>query len=87
MNISGEKHTKWLAIQSLYFADDVRKIDRSGENGKYITMALAICAFHTWTPETQDVCNGMLEVLLNSPTCGIVFNNFGKQFVKACQRR
>ena len=63
-------------------AEELKQIDRSGENGKYITMALAICAFHTWTPETQDVCNGMLEALLNSPTCGITFNNFGKQFIK-----
>ena len=62
--------------------EELKSIDRSGENGKYLTMALAICAYHTWTPEKPDICNGMLELLLNSPTCGMAFNNFGKQFVK-----
>ena len=62
--------------------EELKQIYRTGDNGKYITMALAICAFRIWTPETQDVCNGMLEAILNSPTCGMTFNNFGKQFVK-----
>lgn len=62
--------------------EELKSIDRSGENGKYLTMALLFCAFKTWTPEDNNTCNGMLEVLMNSPTCGMTFNNFGKQFLK-----
>lgn len=62
--------------------EELKQIDRSGENGKYLTMALVFSAFRAWTPETQDTCNDMLAYLMNSPTCGMVFNNFGKQFVK-----
>ena len=62
--------------------DALRAIDRSGEDGKYLTMALIISAFRTWTPQSPDVCCSMLEILMNSPTCGMVFNNFGKQFVR-----
>ncbi len=62
--------------------DDLKQIDRTGADGRYITMALIFCAFRTWRPEDQNTCNAMLEYLMNSPTCGMVFNNFGKQFVK-----
>lgn len=62
--------------------EELKQIDRSGENGKFLTMALVFCAFRTWTPDTQGVCNDMLANLMNSPTCGMVFNNFGQQFVK-----
>lgn len=63
-------------------ADELKAIDRSGENGKYAAMALVFAVIKNWTPEKKDACNSMLEVLLNSPTCGIVFNNFGKEFVR-----
>ncbi|MBQ4463755.1 MAG: hypothetical protein II915_04990 [Eubacterium sp.] len=62
--------------------DELQSIDRSGENGKYVTMALLFAVVRNWTPEKKDVCNSMLEILLNSPTCGITFNNFGREFVR-----
>ena len=62
--------------------EDIASADRSGANGKFVTMALAIASFACWTPETQENCCAMLANLLNSPTCGMTFNNFGKQFIK-----
>ena len=41
--------------------DELQSIDRSGENGKYVTMALLFAVVRNWTPEKKDVCNSMLE--------------------------
>ena len=34
--------------------EELKSIDRSGENGKYLTMALIFCAYRTWTPEDNN---------------------------------
>lgn len=61
---------------------EMKAIDRSGENGKFVTFALLICAFKTWKPDDEATCEVMMKELLNSPTVKDCYNNFAKQFVK-----
>ena len=61
---------------------EMQAIDRTGENGKFVTFALLICAFKTWKPDDEATCEAMMKELLNSPTVKDCYNNFVKQFVK-----
>ena len=62
--------------------EELKAIDRSGENGKFLTFALLICAFKTWRKDDQNTCEAMMRELLNSPTVKDCYNNFSKEFVK-----
>ena len=62
--------------------DELKAIDRSGENGKFVTFALLICAFKTWKKDDENTCEAMMRELLNSPTVKDNYSNFTKQFVK-----
>ena len=61
---------------------ELQAVDRTGDNGKFVTFALLICAFKTWEPEDETVCETMMKQLLNSPTVKDNYSNFSKQFVK-----
>ena len=43
-------------------ADEVKQIDRSGDNGKYVTMALLFAAVRNWTPENGYTPSSPLAV-------------------------
>ena len=62
--------------------EELEALDRSGDNGKFVTFALLICAFKTWKPNDENTCEAMMRLLLNSPTVKDCYNNFAKQFVK-----
>ena len=62
--------------------EELKAIDRSGENGKFVTFALLICAFKTWKKDDENTCETMMRELLNSPTVKDNYSNFAKQFVK-----
>ncbi|MBO7697991.1 MAG: hypothetical protein J6S38_03020 [Erysipelotrichaceae bacterium] len=61
---------------------ELKAIDRSGENGRFLTLALLICAYKTWRPDDQNTCEAMMRELFNSPTVKDCYNNFTKEFVK-----
>lgn len=63
-------------------AEDVALIDRTGENGKFITIALLICAYKAWTPEDPDTCAEMMRLLMDSPVASNTYTAYTKQFVK-----
>ena len=62
--------------------DELKSIDRTGEDGKFITMALLICSFKTWNPDDETVCEEMMKELLNSPTVDNNYTAYTKSFVK-----
>ena len=62
--------------------EELRAIDRTGENGKFLTFALLICAFKTWRKDDQNTCEAMMRELLNSPTVKDCYSNFTREFVK-----
>ena len=66
-------------------AAQLKTIDRSGEEGKYLVLALLPACFKMWTPQNPEVCYDMMKVLMNSPTLASTppFNNFTKDFVRA----
>lgn len=61
---------------------ELKAIDRTGENGKFLTFALLVCAYKAWKKEDQNTCEAMMRELLNSPTVKDCYNNFSKEFVK-----
>lgn len=63
-------------------AEELSMIDRTGDNGKFITMALLICAYKAWTPEDPDTCAEMMRLLMDSPTASNTYTAYTKQFVK-----
>ena len=66
-------------------ANELRQVNRTGAEGKYLVLPLMIAAFRTWTPQNPETCYDMMKVLMNSPTAGSMapFNNFTKDFVRA----
>ncbi|MBR5341436.1 MAG: hypothetical protein IK151_05875 [Erysipelotrichaceae bacterium] len=61
---------------------EFRSIDRKGDNGRFVTMALLICAYKNWTLDNEDLCAEMMKELMNSPTAGNSYSNFTRSFVK-----
>ena len=62
--------------------EELQAIDRTGADGKFITMAMLICAFKTWTPDNPDTCDLMMRELMNSPTVENCYNEYSRSFVK-----
>ena len=62
--------------------EELKAIDRTGENGRFLTFALLICAFKTWKPDDENTCEAMMKQLLDSPAVKDCYSNFTKQFVK-----
>lgn len=62
--------------------EELKAIDRTGENGRFLTFALLICAFKTWRPDDENTCETMMKELLDSPAVKDSYTNFTKQFVK-----
>lgn len=62
--------------------EELQEIDRTGEDGKFVTMALLICAFKTWTPDDTETCEAMMKELLNSPTVENNYTDYTRSFVK-----
>ena len=62
--------------------DELRLINRTGNNGKFITVALLIAALKAWKTNDEETCAEMMKELLNSPTVPNNYNNFTKSFVK-----
>lgn len=63
-------------------AAELKAIDRTGDNGRFVTAALLIAAYKTWTPQNEDTCAEMMKALMNSPVSPDTFTNHTKQFVK-----
>jgi len=61
---------------------DIHSIDRSGEDGKYITAAMLVGSLSLWNPSNPDNCNIALKSLLNSPTVEKGYTNNTESFVK-----
>ena len=66
-------------------ANELRQIDRSGDNGKFLVLALLAASYAAYTPQDPEICFDMMKVLMNSPTLSSAppFNNFTKDFVRA----
>lgn len=63
-------------------SEDLKAINREGDNGKFVVVALLIAALKTWKKDDEETCSKMMKELLNSPTVLNNYNNFSKQFVK-----
>ena len=62
--------------------EDLKLIDRSGDNGKFVVVALLLASLKTWKKEDEETCSEMMKELLNSPTVPNNYSNFTKSFVK-----
>ena len=62
--------------------EDLKLIDRSGDNGKFVVVALLLTSLKTWKKEDEETCSEMMKELLNSPTVPNNYSNFTKSFVK-----
>ncbi|MBQ3418795.1 MAG: hypothetical protein IJO27_03840 [Bacilli bacterium] len=62
--------------------EDLKLIDRSGDNGKFVVVALLLASLKTWKKEDEETCSEMMKELLNSPTIPNNYSNFTKSFVK-----
>lgn len=62
--------------------EDLKLIDRSGDNGKFVVVALLLASLKTWKKEDEETCCEMMKELLNSPTVPNNYSNFTKSFVK-----
>lgn len=62
--------------------EDLKLIDRSGDNGKFVVVALLLASLKTWKKEDEETCSEMMKELLNSPTVPNSYSNFTKSFVK-----
>lgn len=63
-------------------AEELSSVDRSGDNGRFLTMALLIAAYKAWTPENETACEEMMKALMNSPSMPDTYTNYTKSFVK-----
>ena len=61
-------------------ANDLKKYDRASD--KYMTVALLLSAYKTWTPDNEKDCEEMMKLLMNSPTVENSYSAHTKQFVK-----
>ena len=62
--------------------EDLKLIDRNGDNGKFVVVALLLASLKTWKKEDEETCSEMMKELLNSPTVPNNYSNFTKSFVK-----
>lgn len=62
--------------------EDLKLIDRSDDNGKFVVVALLLASLKTWKKEDEETCSEMMKELLNSPTVPNNYSNFTKSFVK-----
>lgn len=62
--------------------EDLKLIDRSGDNGKFVVVAQLLASLKTWKKEDEETCSEMMKELLNSPTVPNNYSNFTKSFVK-----
>ena len=62
--------------------EDLKLIDISGDNGKFVVVALLLASLKTWKKEDEETCSEMMKELLNSPTVPNNYSNFTKSFVK-----
>lgn len=62
--------------------EDLKLIDRSGDNGKFVVVALLLASLKTWKKEDEETCSEMMKELLISPTVPNNYSNFTKTFVK-----
>lgn len=62
--------------------DELKLINRSGNNGKFIAVALLIAALKQWKVDDEETCAAMMKELLDSPTVPNNYSNFTKSFVK-----
>lgn len=63
-------------------AEELETVDRTGENGKFVTVALLIAAYKAWTPENAEICAAMMQALMESPSAQNVYTSFTKDFVR-----
>lgn len=60
--------------------NDLKKYDRASD--KYMTVALLLSAYKTWTPDNESDCEEIMKALMNSPTVKDSYSAHTKQFVK-----
>ena len=63
--------------------NELSEINRTGENGKYVTAALLVSAYKTWNTDNQEECCEMMKVLMNSPTIPNSYTQHTEEFVRA----
>ena len=63
-------------------AEELEQVDRTGENGKFVAVALLLAAYKTWVPEDEETCAAMMAALMESPSAEGVYTEFTRSFVK-----